>query len=156
MARSAFSSSGGKIAVRPRKTERHSDENEAIEIPIHHRLRSYIAELPKEALMLIADANGLPLDESRFTKEFRVALDAAGLGKLHFHGLRHTAGKALAEAGCSAHEIMAVLGHKTLAMAQKYTTTVERGRLALTAITKLEGTRTEHETPKPIPKPKLD
>ena len=31
------------------------------------------------------------------------------------YGLRHTAGAALAEAGCSEKEIMAVLGHKNTA-----------------------------------------
>src|SRR5262249_53533281 len=30
------------------------------------------------------------------------------------HGLRKAAGRRLAEAGCTAHEIMAVLGHTTL------------------------------------------
>ena len=137
MARSAIA--GDRILVRPRKIERHIDAGEVLRIPIHTRLRGYIADLPKDALMLIADAAGRPLDESRFTKDFRLALDAAGLRDLHFHGLRHTAGKALAEAGCTAHEIMAVLGHRTLAMAQKYTTAVEQGRLASAAITKLEG-----------------
>ena len=137
MARSAIA--GDRILVRPRKIERHIDAGEVLRIPIHTRLRAYIADLPKDALMLIADAAGRPVDESRFTKDFRLALNAAGLPDLHFHGLRHTAGKALAEAGCTAHEIMAVLGHRTLAMAQKYTTAVEQGRLASAAITKLEG-----------------
>ena len=43
------------------------------------------------------------------------------------------------EKGCTAHEIMAVLGHKTLAEAQKYTRDADQLRLAGAAITKLEG-----------------
>ena len=55
---------------------------------------------------------------------------------------------ALAEAGCTEKEIMAVLGHKTLAMVQKYTQGARRRRLASSAIAKLEGTRTERESGK--------
>ncbi|HJY88056.1 MAG TPA: site-specific integrase [Candidatus Acidoferrales bacterium] len=73
------------------------------------------------------------------------ALHTAGLAHLHFHGLRHTAGAALAEAGCSEKEIMAVLGHKTLSMVQKYTAGARRKRLATSAIAKLEGTGTGTE-----------
>ena len=35
------------------------------------------------------------------------------------HGLRKAAGRRLAEAGCTAHEIMSVLGHKTLSEAER-------------------------------------
>jgi integrase len=149
MARSAYSS--GMIAVKPSKTERHSRDNEQLFIPAHKRLMAYLAELPKEALLFVVDANGRPVDETTFSKDFRAALDAAGLPHLHFHGLRHTAGAALAEAGCSEKEIMAVLGHKTIAMVQKYTQGARRKRLATSAIAKLEGygTGTERESGKP-------
>lgn len=48
---------------------------------------------------------------------------AAGLtgdANFRFHDLRHTAGTYLNEAGASAIQIAAALGHKTLAMAQRY------------------------------------
>jgi integrase len=149
MARSAYSS--GMIAVKPSKTERHSHDNEQLFIPAHKRLMAYLAVLPMEALLFVVDANGRPVDETTFSKDFRTSLDAAGLTHLHFHGLRHTAGAALAEAGCSEKEIMAVLGHKTLAMVQKYTQGAQRKRLASSAIAKLEGygTGTERESGKP-------
>src|SRR5258705_9644309 len=52
----------------------------------------------------------------------RDAITAAGLPlDCQPHGLRKAAGRRLAEAGCTAHEIMAVLGHKTLAEAERYT-----------------------------------
>ncbi|MGB8155195.1 MAG: tyrosine-type recombinase/integrase, partial [Pseudolabrys sp.] len=70
----------------------------------------------------------------------RDAITAAGLPlECQPHGLRKAAGRRLAEAGCTAHEIMAVLGHKTLAEAQKYTRDADQLRLAGAAITKLEG-----------------
>src|SRR5712675_2326136 len=37
------------------------------------------------------------------------------------HGLRKTLGRRLADAGVSAHDIMAALGHTTLAQAELYT-----------------------------------
>lgn len=46
------------------------------------------------------------------------------------HGLRKAQGRRLAEAGCSAPEIMAVLGHKTLSEAQKYIDDFNRERAA--------------------------
>ncbi|WP_144760501.1 tyrosine-type recombinase/integrase [Methylobacterium dankookense] len=55
------------------------------------------------------------------------------------HGLRKAAGRRLAEAGCTAHEIMAVLGHSTLAQAERYTREANRANLSSGAITKLEG-----------------
>ena len=146
MARNAYN--GTLIAVKPSKTERHSDDNEQLRTPAHMRLKAYLAALPKNALLFVVDDAGRAVEETTFSKDFRAALNAAGLKHLHFHGLRHTAGMALAEAGCTEKEIMAVLGHKTLAMVQKYTQGARRSRLASSAIAKLEGTRTERESGK--------
>jgi hypothetical protein len=117
-------------------------------IPAHKHLRAYLAEFPKDALLFLVDQTGRPLDETSFSKDFRAALDAAALRRLHFHGLRHAAGAALAEAGCSEKEIMAVLGHKTLSMMQKYTQGARRRRLAPSAIAKLAGSGSEWESGK--------
>jgi integrase len=54
------------------------------------------------------------------------------------HGLRKAAGRRLAEAGCSAKQIMSVLGHKTLAEAGRYTKDAEQRRLAADAFAILE------------------
>jgi integrase len=148
MARGAYNF--GMFAVKPRKTERHSDHNDQFIIPAHPRLKAYLAELPKDALLFVVDANGRPIGDTTFSKDFRAALDAAGLAHLHFHGLRHTAGAMLAEAGCSEKEIANWLGHKTLSMVQKYTQGARRKRLASSAIAKIEGrgTGTEQESAK--------
>src|SRR5262249_7833594 len=50
------------------------------------------------------------------------------------HGLRKAAARRLAEAGCSASEIMAITGHKTLAEGERYTRAAEQERLARAAI----------------------
>lgn len=48
------------------------------------------------------------------------ALRRAGIEDFHFHDLRHSAASYLAMNGASLNEIAAVLGHKTLAMVQRY------------------------------------
>lgn len=55
----------------------------------------------------------------------------------NIHGLRKLAGNRLAEAGCSPHEIMSILGHSSLAMAELYTRGADRKSIAVAAITKL-------------------
>jgi integrase len=57
------------------------------------------------------------------------------------HGLRHLAGSALAEAGCSVHEIMSVLGHRTEAQAIEYVKQANRKIMATSAIAKWEHQR---------------
>jgi integrase len=54
------------------------------------------------------------------------------------HGLRKAAGRRLAEAGVSANAVMAVLGHKSLAEAERYTRDADRQHLASAAIARLE------------------
>jgi integrase len=48
------------------------------------------------------------------------ALERAEITDFHFHDCRHSAASELAMNGASLHEIAAVLGHKTLAMVQRY------------------------------------
>lgn len=57
---------------------------------------------------------------------------------LNVHGLRKLAATALAEAGCTPHEIAAVTGHKSLAMVELYTRSAAQERMAEAAITRLE------------------
>jgi integrase len=140
MARNAYD--GTCIEVRQEKTD------QPLVIPAHRRLKSYLDQLPMDSLLFVVNANGQPIEETTFSKEFRAALDAAGLNQLHFHGLRHTAGRALAEAGCSSHQIQAITGHKTLQMVEHYTKGARQKRLASAAMAKLEGTRTEQESGK--------
>ena len=48
------------------------------------------------------------------------AIKSAGINSVRFHDLRHLAASELAMGGASLSEIAAVLGHKTLAMVQRY------------------------------------
>ncbi|WP_442859439.1 tyrosine-type recombinase/integrase [Bosea sp. Tri-49] len=50
------------------------------------------------------------------------AIDAAGLPeRCVTHGIRKAAARRLAEAGCTAHEIASITGHKSLNEVQRYT-----------------------------------
>jgi len=52
------------------------------------------------------------------------------------HGLRHLAASALAEAGCSVHEIMSILGHRSERQAIEYVRQANRKRTAASAMAK--------------------
>src|SRR5262245_46125771 len=73
----------------------------------------------------------------------RDAITAAGLPmECQPHGLRKTLGRLLADAdadaGATAHEIMAALGHTSLAEAERYTREANRRRGGQAAIRKLD------------------
>jgi integrase len=53
-------------------------------------------------------------------KAWATTIKRSGIVDFHFHDCRHSAASELAMNGASLHEIAAVLGHKTLAMVQRY------------------------------------
>jgi integrase len=82
---------------------------------------------------------GQPFTVNGFGGFMRDAIKAAGLPlECQPHGLRKTAGRCLAEAGCTAHEIMSVLGLRTLSEAERYSRGAEQCSLSASAVTKLE------------------
>jgi enterobacteria phage integrase len=126
--------SQGTIRVVQQKTGRK------LTIPLHRDLIDVLAVSNRERLAIINTEYGRPFTVDGFSQWFREAITTAGLPlDCRPHGLRKAAGRRLAEAGCSAHEIMAVLGHKTLSEAERYTREADQARLASEAMTKLEG-----------------
>jgi hypothetical protein len=66
-----------------------------------------------------------------FSEQFGRWRDAAGLPqRCVFHGLRKAAARRLAEAGCTAHEIMSITGHSSLKEVERYTKAADQARLA--------------------------
>jgi integrase len=140
---------GKMIQTRVNKT------GEKIWIPAHPELREildpYLAQrdAARDVLPLklgdeplILNRRGKPYTSNGFQGSFfkiirQLEAESVVDDGLTFHGLRSSCATALAEVGCSAHEIMAVLGHTTLEMAQKYTKEAERRRLAGQAFTRL-------------------
>lgn len=111
-------------------------------IPLHARLREVLAAADRSHMTIVNTEYGKPFTVDGFSQFMRDAITAANLPlDCQPHGLRKAAGRMLAEAGCTAHEIMSVLGHKTLAEAERYTRDADQMRLAASAITKMEGRR---------------
>ncbi len=126
----------GLISVAQAKT------GERLSIPIHRDLAVVLDQIPRDHLAIVHTERGSPYTSSGFRSTFRKELSRLGLVGLQFHGLRHTAGVKLAEAGCTDRELMAILGHRTASMVTRYTRQADQKRLARSAIVKLE-TRTK-------------
>lgn len=88
-------------------------------IKIHPTLAAELEQAPADLSFLLT-AYGQPFTAAGFSQWFTDRAKDAGLVARTPHGLRKACGRRLAEAGCSAKQIMAILGHKTLSEAQKY------------------------------------
>nr|WP_244422831.1 tyrosine-type recombinase/integrase [Bradyrhizobium sp. ORS 278] len=98
-----------------------------------------LAALPRRHVTILVTEWGKPFSVDGFSGWMRDAMTAAGLPlDCKPHGLRKTLGRMLADAGATAHEIMAALGHMTLAEAERYTREADRRRGGKRAIVKLE------------------
>ena len=125
--------SGDTIRVVQQKT------GSKLAIPLHRDLLAILAATEREHVTIINTEYGKPYTVDGFSQWMRDAISAAGLPlDCQPHGLRKAAGRRLAEAGCTAREIMAVLGHKTLAEAERYTRDADQASLATAAVAKLE------------------
>jgi integrase len=94
---------------------------------------------------ILTNEHGQPWGAPHLSNMLPKALARVGLPRLGVHGLRKLAATALAEAGCSAHEIAAVTGHRTLAMVQLYTASADQERLAGAAIVRLSDRKATKE-----------
>jgi integrase len=111
-----------------RKTGKTGQE---ISIPLHPDLMAILAAAPRhDAVTVAATIRGRPWTVSGFNStfiKFIGRLEAAGKVEpgLTFHGLRHTCGTLLAEAGYDIDSVRRWLGQKTLAMAIHYSNTAD-------------------------------
>lgn len=110
----------------------------AVQMGVADELRKALAEWPRSHVTVINTEYGKPFTIDGYSRFMRDAIEAAGLPlDLKPHGLRKTLGRKLADAGATAHEIMAALGHTTLAEAERYTREADRRRGGKAAIQKL-------------------
>jgi len=106
-------------------------------IPVHSHFQTVLDATPGEHLTFLVTATGKPYGGNAFSEQFRNWCDAAGLPqRCKPHGLRKAACRRLAEAGCSANEIMAISGHATMKELVRYTAAADQARLARNAMTK--------------------
>lgn len=107
-------------------------------VPVHPVLKTHLDRWPRLASTILTNSLDRPWTPAAMTLAMRTALERLGLGAgLNVHGLRKLAATSLAEAGCSAHEIAAVTGHRSLSMVQLYTRSADQERLASAAIVRL-------------------
>jgi integrase len=110
-----------------------------LQIPLHRELVAVLATSDRDHVTIINTEYRKPFTVDGFSQWMRDAITKAGLPlDCQPHGLRKAAGRRLAEAGCTAHEIMAVLGHRTLTEAERYTREADQAQLATAALAKLE------------------
>jgi enterobacteria phage integrase len=110
-----------------------------VEMAIAGDLRKALKATPRKHVAVITTAYGKPYTVDGFSRFMRDAISAAGLPlDCQPHGLRKTLGRLMADAECTAHEIMAALGHTTLAEAERYTREADRRRGGKRAVVKLD------------------
>jgi integrase len=110
----------------------------AVEMAVADDLQKALAATPRKHITVINTEYGKPYTVDGFSRFMRDAISAAGLPlECQPHGLRKTLGRLMADAGCTAHEIMASLGHTTLAEAERYTREADRRRGGKRAVVKL-------------------
>jgi integrase len=108
-------------------------------VPVHPRLAEIIAATECGHLAFLVTAAGAPFSANSFGNLFRAWCDEAGLPQCSAHGLRKAACRRLAEIGCSAPEIAAISGHKSLKEVQRYIEEADQARLAQAAMRRMMG-----------------
>jgi integrase len=120
---------GDVLRVTQRKT------GAALALPVHPELRAVLDLVPATQLTFLTTLRGTPFTDHAFSDWFKKACRAAGLPSCcTFHGLRKSACRRLAEAGCTVHEIAAVSGHVSLREVQRYTAAADQAKLARAAM----------------------
>lgn len=109
-------------------------------IPLHPELSAELARHVRRHLIILASEQGAQRSDGGYGNWFRAACNAAGLPeRCSSHGLRKAAAVKLAETGCTAHEIAAITGHKSLSEVERYTRAANQTRLARTAMERMSG-----------------
>ena len=126
----------GGIAVTQQKTKT------PLQIPIHPQLQLALNAAERSNMTFLVTAYGKPFSAAGFTNWFRECVRESKLPDgCSPHGLRKAASRRLAEAGCSAHQIMAITGHKSLKEVIVYTAAANQEHLARTAMATIHGTK---------------
>lgn len=140
----------GRLSWRPNKTRRSTGQ--PVTVRILPELKVALDAMPtSDALTFLTTDSGKPFaSAAAFGNKFAdwckvadiegVIGDDQRLRNFRAHGLRKAACVRLAEAGCTAPEIMAVSGHRTLAQVQIYIEEANRKHMAEAAMSKLDRT----------------
>lgn len=129
---------GGKLDVAQRKTKTK------LAIPLHPELANELDRARSEHLTFLVTEYGAPFTAPGFYNVFKDWCRSAGLPHCSPHGLRKAAARRLAEAGCTAHEIASITGHRTLSEVARYTMAADQVRLAEAAIARIKSGTAAH------------
>jgi integrase len=102
----------------------------AVDIPILDELASELALAPKDALAFILNEYGRTFSQKGYGNWFNERARKAGLMDRTAHGIRSGGATIAANNGATVHQLMAMFGWLSEAMAIRYTKSVERKRLA--------------------------
>lgn len=108
-------------------------------IPILQELRQIIDATVTGNLTYLLTQNDEPFTAAGFGNWFREICEEAGISGFSAHGLRKACCRRLANAGCSARQIMAVSGHRTSKEVDLYTSGADQKLLAEAAMEKIRG-----------------
>jgi integrase len=70
----------------------------------------------QESDLVFTSSVGTPLDSRNVTRRFQAALERAGMPRLRFHDLRHTAASLMLAHGVPARVVMETLGHSQISL----------------------------------------
>ena len=110
---------------------RTSKTGQEVSLPVHPDLAALLAAAPRcDAVTIASTSRGKPWTTSGFNSTFikaiaRLERDGKVEPGLTFHGLRHTVGTLLIEAGFDIDTVRRWLGQRTLAMAIHYSQTAD-------------------------------
>jgi len=129
---------GDTIEVVQQKTGQE-DADEKLVIPVHRNLQRELGLAKRQHVVILATAFGRPFSVKGFGNFMSDAIRAAELpARCKAHGLRKAAARRLAEAGCTAKQIQAITGHKSLEEVERYTRKADQVQLARQAVFKQE------------------
>jgi integrase len=129
---------------------RQSKTGAPASVEVYPELQEVLDLLPSDYppfAPILTVRGGTPFSPTVFSGWFRRMCDQAGLRGISAHGLRKAACRRLAEAGCSAYEIMAVSGHKSLSEVQRYCNSVSQVTLARSAGVKMRTSVSNNVSP---------
>ena len=114
-------------------------------ISLHPELKAIMDATPLGHLVfLVSNRNEAYASAQSFGNKFREWTKEAGLTGCQFHGLRKACARRLAEAGCTAVEIMSITGHSSLKEVERYVRAANQMRISQMAIEKVSGTSLTH------------
>lgn len=123
---------GAGIEVKQQKT------GTKVWIACHSKLKAVLDSLPRRSEYILTTQRRGGYSAGSLCNMIAAATAAIGAKQFTAHGLRKNATIALAEAGCSVPEIMAITGHRTWQQAMHYSARVSQRKLARQAIERLE------------------